>query len=85
MLPVSEELLCYYVSFLGDKGLTYGTVKSYLAAIRDLQIEHGFQSPFDKDMPRLQRIIRGLRTIQGMEGYTPPPETPNHPDNPEAH
>ena len=71
MLPVSEEVLCYYVAHLGDRGLAPSTVKTYLAAIRDLQVQYGFPSPFDTKMPRLDRAIRGLKIVRGKEGRAP--------------
>lgn len=76
MLPVNEEILCYYVSYLGDRGLAHGTVKSYLAALRDLQIGYGFPSPFDTKMPRLQRVVRGLKITRGKEGRAPQRKRP---------
>ena len=53
VLPVDEDVLCYFVAYLGKQGLGHGTIKSYLAAVRSLQIDYGFHNPFDKNMPKL--------------------------------
>ncbi|XP_011404552.1 PREDICTED: uncharacterized protein LOC105313084 [Amphimedon queenslandica] len=39
-----------------------------MAAVRHLQIEYGFPSPLFAKMPRLERIIKGLRRIRGQQG-----------------
>ena len=75
-LPVTEELLCYYVAYLGDRDLACSTIKCYLAAVRDLHIEYGFPSPFDTSMPRLDRVIRGLKTVRGKQGRAPKRKQP---------
>ena len=60
--------LCYFVSFLGEKGLGHSTMKSYLAAVRSLQIDYGFQNPFGASLPKLERIMKGIKVSQGKEG-----------------
>ena len=42
---VTEPQLSYYVAYLYKEGLTEGTVKSYLAAIRHAQIARGLGDP----------------------------------------
>ena len=37
-LPVSQSVLCLFISHLANVGLSYGTIKTYLAAVRHLQI-----------------------------------------------
>ena len=46
-LPVNEQLLCQFAAFLAQQGLSSQTVKTYLAAIRNLQISLGFPDPHD--------------------------------------
>ena len=65
---MTQDLLCYFVSFLGEKGLGHSTIKSYLAAVRSLQIDYGFQNPFGASMPKLERIMKGIKVSQGKEG-----------------
>lgn len=73
---MSEETICYFVAHLGDKGLSHSTIQSYMAAVRDLQIEYGFPSPLFAKMPRLERIIKGLRRIRGQQGKAPRQKRP---------
>ena len=54
-LPVNEQTLCY----LGEEGLA---IKSYLSAVRYLQISYGFPSPFNVPMPCLELILRGIKS-----------------------
>lgn len=75
-LPVNEEILCYYVAYLGDKGLAFGTIKYYLAALRDLHIQYGFPSPTDTKMPRLDRILKGIEVTRGKQGKCPKRKSP---------
>ena len=58
VLPVNQDILCYYVAFLGREGLAHSTIKGYLSALRNLQITYGFPSPFDSPMPKLDQILR---------------------------
>ena len=60
-LPVSESTLCRFVSFLFSSHLTYTTIKSYLAAIRHLQIIHGLPDPSLASFPCLGYMLRGVR------------------------
>ena len=76
VLPVDQELLCYFVSYLGKKGLAVGTIKSYLAAVRNLQIGYGYPSPFDASMPQLDMIMRGIKMTRGKQGRTPTRKLP---------
>ena len=68
VLPVTQELLCYFAAYLGRKGLGHSTVKSYLASVRSLQIDYGLGNPFDTSMPRLDRILKGIKVDQGKQG-----------------
>ena len=76
MLPVNQELLCYYVSYLGREGLAYSTIKGYLSALRNLQITYGFPSPFDTPMPKLDQILRGIKISRSKQGRLPKRKLP---------
>ena len=65
---MTQDLLCYFVSFMGEKGLGHSTIKSYLAVVRSFQIDYGFQNPFGASMPKLERIMKGIKVSQGKEG-----------------
>ena len=70
-LPLSEHLLCFYVSFLADNGLAHSSIKCYLSAARHLQISHGFPDPNIGDMPRLKQTLREIKSFQAKQGRQP--------------
>uniref|UniRef100_A0A1X7TKH8 Uncharacterized protein n=1 Tax=Amphimedon queenslandica TaxID=400682 RepID=A0A1X7TKH8_AMPQE len=51
-----------------EKWLGHSTIKCYLAAVRSMQINYGFDNPFDMSMPRLDRVMKGIKVAQGKEG-----------------
>ena len=71
VLPVTQEILCGYVSYLGERGLKHSTIKNYLSSLRYLQICYGFPSPFESAMPKLELVMRGIKRAQGKLGLTP--------------
>ena len=75
-LPVNEQSLCYFITHLGEEGLAHGTIKSYLSAVRYLQISYGFPSPFEVPMPRLELILRGIKSTQAKQGRIPKRKLP---------
>ena len=63
--PLSEQLLCSYAAFLADQGLASYTIKSYLSALRNLQLTLGLPDPREKSsMPILKRVQAGIRRIR---------------------
>ena len=46
------------------KSLNANSVKVYLAGVRSLHIEEGFQNPL-ADRPRLTRLVRGIKRLRG--------------------
>lgn len=63
-LPVSEDRLCQFVAFLRLEGLRHQTAKSYLSAVRHLQISQGRGDPCISSMPRLELVMRGMKRSQ---------------------
>lgn len=63
-LPASEQQLCYFVAFLSEEDLKHQTIKSYLSAVRHLQISHGMGELNMGAMPRLELVVRGLKRRQ---------------------
>ena len=61
---------------MGNAGLRHGTIKSYLSAVRYLQISYGLPNPFDQPMPRLDLVMRGIKSAQGKQGLTPRQKLP---------
>ena len=54
LIPVSQSLLCMYVSYLAEQKLKHSSIKVYLSAVRNLQIASGHSDPFaGAAMPQL--------------------------------
>ncbi len=67
--PVSEMLLCSFAAFLADQGLAPQTGKSYLAAVRNMQISLGLPDPRDQSsMPMLKRVQAGIKRVRAVSG-----------------
>ena len=47
-LPVTEKLLCYFVTVLAKNGLAPQTIKSYLSVVRSMQISLGLPPPSER-------------------------------------
>ena len=77
-LPVSQSLLCSYISHLANSGLAYSTIKTYLAAVRYLQISNDLPEPRAVPMPKLSLVERGIRRTRSEESSCRPrlPVTP---------
>ena len=52
-----------FASLLADN-LTHASIKVYLSAVRSLHIDHGLSDPFVNCL-RLQRLLRGIKRVQG--------------------
>ena len=60
--PVSETLLCYFVTSLAQEGVAPTTIKTYLAAVRHAQIIRGHPEPREtSSLPRLRLVQNGVR------------------------
>ena len=59
--PVSELMLCYFITSLAREGIAPATIKTYLAAVRHAQIIQGHQVLRDSSaLPRLSLIQKGI-------------------------
>ena len=65
-----------FVSYLADSQLAHATIKSYLSAVRHLQISHGFPDPHIGDMPRLEQVMRGIKSQHARQGRASRPRLP---------
>jgi len=64
VLPlVDEETLMRFATVLADN-LNHSSIKVYLSAVRSLYIDHGFPDPLVGCL-RLQRLLRGIKHVQG--------------------
>lgn len=69
---MTEQLLCYYSAYLADQGLAPQTCRSYLAAVRSMQISLGLPDPRDhSSMPILKRVQAGIRRVRMQQGAQP--------------
>ena len=69
-LPGTENILCYFVTWLGQEGLQHSTICTYLSGVRQTQIAHGFPDPMFDSMPRLRQILQGVKVIAGLRGHS---------------
>ena len=60
-LHTTEKQLCRFVAYLREEGLRYQTVKTYLAAVRHMQISHEMGDPKIGSMARLELVVRGMK------------------------
>ena len=60
-LLVDQSLVCYYVSFLADQGLSPATIKVYLSALRYHHIATGMPVPDRAAMPKLKTVDNGMK------------------------
>ena len=59
--PLSEHTLCCFSAYLADQGLASQTIKTYLSALRSMQISLGLPDPRDQSsMPILKRVQAGI-------------------------
>ena len=66
-LPVSVSVLYSYISHLANSGLSYSTIKTYLSAIRYLQIANDFLEPRVVPMPKLNLVERGIHHVRSEQ------------------
>ena len=70
--PVNETLLCSFAAYLADKGLAPKTGKSYLAAVRNMQLSLGLPDPWEQSsMPVLKRVQAGISRAKMLKGGSP--------------
>ena len=74
---MAEHQLSRFVAFMYREGLSAGTMKSYLAAVRHRQIAMGLGDPVMVRMPQLQYVLKGARRrLAGRPKRTRLPITP---------
>ena len=79
-LPVSEHQLCQFASHLANETLAHSTIKGYLSAIRHLQRASGFPDPATSNIPKLEWVIKGIKSTQARaqsSKHTRHPITPH--------
>ena len=69
--PLSEQLLCYFASYLATQDLAPQTIKSYLSALRNMQISIGLPDPRDQSsLPMLKRVQAAISRARVLRGTT---------------
>ena len=80
-VPVTEVVLCGFVSSLADEGLKHRTIKTYLSGVRYYQIKSGYADPFRGALlPHLDYVMKGIKCHQakaGAKAHTRLPITPS--------
>ena len=66
-LPVNETLLCRYVASLASENLQFQSIKSYLSAVRYMQITSGYGDPDMASMPILEYVLKGIKRQQAKQ------------------
>ena len=67
--PVTRNLLIYFAMYLAQQGLEEQSIKTYLAAVRQLQLTMGLPNPCDSSsLPWLQLVLTGIRRMQAESG-----------------
>lgn len=68
-IPVTQSVLCAYVSFLANDNLKHSTIKVYLSGVRQLQIAAGGTDPFaGVAFPQLHQVMRGIKRNEAEKG-----------------
>ena len=74
--PVTEKLLCYFATAMANDGLAPQTIKSYLSAVRSMQLSLGLPPPRDQSsLPVVKASHRWhVRRHRAMGGKPPSSE-----------
>ena len=74
--PVTEVLLCLFAAYLADDGLATQTVKSYLAAVHNMQLSLGLPDPREQSsLLVLKRVLAGISRTWGQSSRVRQPIT----------
>ena len=71
-----------FAAILADEHLKHQTIKCYLSWLLYFQITMGMHDPFGfaMDMPRLEYLLKGIRSVQARAEFTPWPRLPITPE-----
>ena len=61
--PVTESTLMLFIAHRHNEGLSPGTMKSYLAAVRHEQVSIGLGDPHIAQMPQLEYVLKGAKRL----------------------
>jgi hypothetical protein len=70
ILPATPHGILEWIAYLGDRGITPKTIKSYLSSVRSLHVDACL--PFDScESPTIQRVILGIKRYYGERQRIP--------------
>ena len=67
-LPLSQSVLCLFLSYLADQSLQHRTIKTYMSGLRFYQIRAGYGDPFATVMLGLDYVLKSIKRVQAMSG-----------------
>ena len=79
-LPVQEIHLCRFASFLASDNVSHSTIKCYLSALRHMQIARNLPDPLISSMPKLEKVVRGIKSQQSLKKGSKDGRLPITPD-----
>ena len=60
-LPLSENTLVRFASYLARTGILYSSIRIYISGLRFLQLQNGFPDPSLSSFAQLECVLRGIR------------------------
>ena len=61
-LPISEETLMLFASYLAQQGLAHTTIKVYLFTVCNLHVSFGLHQEFTQQLtPRLEMVLQRIK------------------------
>ena len=75
-LPLAESTLSLFAAYLAYQGLQPQTIKSYLSALRHLQVQAGLPAPNWEEWARLHYTLRGIQRSRAPTARQRLPITP---------
>ncbi len=62
------QVLCQFVALLAEEGLMHSSIKVYLAAVRQFQVEAGKGDPSLGRMAKLGQVVQGVQRLRAEQG-----------------
>ena len=62
--PVTKHSLCRFIAYLASENLKANSINGYMSACHQLQITLGLGNPFEKPLPLLEYVLKGIKSDQ---------------------
>ena len=69
--PATSDAVCLWIGFLFHRGLSFATIKHYLAGVSSSHTDLGLSSSIPSD-DRIARVLRGVKLLRGARSALPP-------------